>query len=95
MPITNYDNYPSETFTCFTFWSEFVHLKVSLWSGELGLFFLADFSERPAQDEGNETHVERDLQDAAQLPAQWPDEKELGIWRKLLFQANLSFSKTI
>lgn len=90
-PIINYDNHPSKKISCFTFWSEFVHLQVNLQPFVLGLFFLAVFWERPAQDGGNETQYWRES--AGFLSAQWPDEELLWICKKLLFRAIWSFLK--
>lgn len=71
LPIINYDNYPSKKISCFTFWSEFVHLQVNLQPFVLGLFFLAVFSESgPHKMAGMKPNIEGKLQDPTQLSAQ-------------------------
>lgn len=71
LPIINYDNYTSKKISCFTFWSEFVHLQVNLQPFVLGLFFLAVFSESGLHKmEGMKPNIEGNLQDSAPLPAQ-------------------------
>jgi hypothetical protein len=72
LPIINYDNYPSKKISYFTSWSEFVHLQVNLQPVVLGLFFLAVFSESGLYKmEGMKPNIEGNLQDSAQLSAQW------------------------
>lgn len=66
----NYDNYPSRKISCFTFWSEFVHLQVNLKPFVLGLFFLAVSVSGLHKMEGMKPNIEGNLQNLAQVSAQ-------------------------
>lgn len=70
LPTINYDNYSSRKISCFTFWSEFVHLQVNLQPFVLVLFFLAVFCESGLHTmEGMKPNTEGNLQNSVQVSA--------------------------